>query len=83
MNACRINYPRESTQLYINNGGINTRVLQPDYTFVSVKKYIYWSNSTTFEPVLERICSTLPKSAKVPDSVYVVACVAGVERGRG
>ena len=37
MNACRINYPRESTQLYINNGGINTRVLQPDYTFVSVK----------------------------------------------
>ena len=35
------------------------------------------------EPVLERICSTLPESAKVPDSVYVVACVAGVERGRG
>ena len=25
----------------INNGGINTRALQPDYTFVSVKKYIY------------------------------------------
>ena len=42
MNACRINYPRESTQFYINNGGINTRVLQPDYAFVSVKKYIYW-----------------------------------------
>ena len=35
------------------------------------------------EPVLERICSTLPESAKVPDSVNVVACVAGVERGRG
>ena len=35
------------------------------------------------EPVLERICSTLPESAKVPDSVYVVACVADVERGRG
>ena len=35
------------------------------------------------ELVLERICSTLPESAKVPDSVYVVACVAGVERGRG
>ena len=35
------------------------------------------------EPVLEKICSTLPESAKVPDSVYVVACVADVERGRG
>ena len=35
------------------------------------------------EPVLDRICSTLPESAKVPDLVYVVACVAGVERGRG
>ena len=53
MNACRINYPRESTQLYINNSGINTRVLQPDYTFVSVKKYIYCSNSTTLEKGLQ------------------------------
>ena len=35
------------------------------------------------EPVLERICSILPESAKVPDSLFVVACVAGVERGRG
>ena len=37
------------------------------------------------EHVLERICSTLPESAKVPDSVFlnVVACIAGVERGRG
>ena len=35
------------------------------------------------EPVLERICPSLPESAKVPDSVYVVACVAGVQRGRG
>ena len=53
MNACRINYPRESTQLYINNSGINTRVLQPDYTFVSVKKHIYCSNSTTLEKGLQ------------------------------
>ena len=35
------------------------------------------------EPVLERLCPTLPESAKVPDSVYVVVCVAGVETGRG
>ena len=35
------------------------------------------------ESVLERIFSTLPEPAKVPDSVYIVACVAGVERGRG
>ena len=31
MNACRINYPRESTQLYIHNGGIN-RVFSHDVT---------------------------------------------------
>ena len=54
--------------------------------FLSVFFCSVWGpgvGSLYHEPVLERICSTLPESAKVHDSVNVVACVAGVERGRG